>query len=245
MDVTKQQFIAEMRKRGIKEKEAEQLWLIALRKQEEEQSMPSINMEDQSPMPINHDQRMSIFESDRPDNIVAFQLELDNILKRMEHVIRSDKLEQTSNDEWIWKKNDNPALIRLNEEGVQEIMNVLSAYVNRNTILGNYTKEEVNEIMYNLAVELTDLIFMKYEQIGFTDEKKRKNYFMLVTEIVDMVRNTYTRSIDGKERDSLRKMVSVNQTQPIGMDGMPMRQSANKSVFNPKRWFGGGDTSSS
>lgn len=245
MEVTKQQFIREMQKRGIKEKEAEQLWILALRKNEEEaQAVPQM---EEIPMEYRHapDQRMSIFESERPDNIVTYQLELDNILKRIEHVLRGDVLTQFGSDNWIWMKNPKPEAIILNEFGVQEIMNVLSTYINRNTILSNYTKPEINEIMYNLAVELTDLIFMKYELMGFDTEHKRKNYFIIVTQIVDMVRSTYTRAIDGKERESLRRMVSVNQSQPIGSYNQEMPSSpdaySRKSVFNPKRWFGGAE----
>ena len=114
-------------------------------------------------------------------------------------------------------------------------------YVNRNTILADYDPEEIKEKVFDFGIELNNLIFMKYEDFGLTTIEKRKNYPMLVRELIDMVHSTYTRAKYGRERDSLRTARQIAQTEQI----MPANFNVNtgqtmkeRGVVNPLRYIG-------
>jgi hypothetical protein len=107
----------------------------------------------------------SAFAPQFQDNLIKWQLELDNILERAEHILRGDKLifEYGS---LVWKANTDPKDNILNEYGVQEIMRIMSMYLNRNTILSDYEDEEINYKVLDFGRELNDLFFSKSESMG-------------------------------------------------------------------------------
>jgi len=107
----------------------------------------------------------SAFAPQTQDNLIKWQLELDNILERAEHILRGDKLVFEQGN-LIWKDNPDPSDNILNEYGVQEVMRVLSMYLNRNTILSDYDDREIKEKVLDFGRELNDLFFMKYEEMG-------------------------------------------------------------------------------
>lgn len=97
------------------------------------------------------------------DNMIKWQLEVNEILERAEHILREDKIE-VNNGRVDWISNDSDERI-LNDNGVKEFMRILSMYVNRNTILGNYTAEEVYDKVFDFGDRLNTLFFNKYENL--------------------------------------------------------------------------------
>lgn len=178
------------------------------------------------------------------DNLIKWQLELNEILDRTEHMLRGDILKIDDKGNQVWEENPNPDANPLNKYGVEECMRVLSMYLTRNTILANHTADEVNDITYDFGKELNDLYFMQYELMGMDSQEKRKKYPMYVTMMVHTVWNAYTRSIGGGERSSLREARQLMQQEtvmPQGMNinvaGQPMQQK--RSILNPMRYIGG------
>lgn len=269
----------------------------ALREVEQEELMQSYNTARGKIDPRVYAQN-SAFTPANQDNLIKWQLELDNILERAEHILRGDKL-VFDEGHLVWKPNPSPIDNILNEYGVQAVMRMLSMYLNRNTILGDYEPKEIMEKMLDFGREVNDLFFMKYEEMGLevsfedafkllystTDElvnsehgiriiiknpdgtynyqillqqqieeielykekislEKRKNYPMLIREIVDMVHSCYTRAKYGGERRSLREARSVTQTEPLnmygqmGMGNMPPARPQ-RGILNPLRYFVG------
>jgi len=146
----------------------------------------------------------------------------------------------------IWDKNPFPENNPLNEVGVSEIMKVLSMYVNRNKVLADYSNEEINIKVFDFGRALNNLIFMRDFELGMDTEEKRKNYEMLVTEIKDIVHDTYKRALDGAEKRSLREMISVSQQTSTnsnigGNYGVnPQGQvSKERGLLNPLRYVSG------
>lgn len=106
----------------------------------------------------------SAFQYNPSDNLVKWQLELNDILERAEHILKEDVVKvENGRVRWISNPNQNKRIFTT--EGVQEIMRILSMYVNRNTILSDYEPQEIDDKVYDFGKELSDLIFMKYEKI--------------------------------------------------------------------------------
>lgn len=174
------------------------------------------------------------------ENLIQWQLELDSILERIEHMLRGDKPTWESGS-IVWKKPEKTDEEILNDFGVAEVMRVLSIYLNRNTILSNYREETIDNKMYDLGNELADLFYLKYEAMGLDTLEKRKLYPIIVRELVDVVHSAYLRALHGGERESLREARQVTQTAGVG-DGvtinnqMPQRT---RGILNPARWVKG------
>lgn len=95
------------------------------------------------------------------DNLIKWQLEVNEILERAEHILREDTIELNKNQvSWIPNNSDDRIL---SDKGVKEFMRILSMYVNRNTILGNYTVEEVYDKVFDFGDRLNTLFYTKYE----------------------------------------------------------------------------------
>lgn len=186
----------------------------------------------------------SMFQYQDQDNLIKWQLELDSILERIEHMLRGDKITFVSGH-MLWKKAEREEDIILNEFGVAEVMRILSMYLNRNTILSNYDEDTINEKMMDFGYELADLFFLKYEAMGLNDIEKRKLYPMLVRQLVDTVHSSYLRALHGGERESLREARHITQTDQMsqyGQGGVVVNatpQPRERGVLNPMRYFAG------
>ena len=290
-----QSDVQELLKEGYSMSEIQE----AVREVEQEELQESYNYSQNRTDPRMYAQQ-SAFMSGANDNLIKWQLELDNILERAEHILRGDKL-VTEGGHLIWKRQENPIKEILNDYGVQEVMRILSMYLNRNTILSDYNAEEIREKILDFGRELNDLFFMKYEEMGLTvtfeqafqyifettdklifskdgrkitvairtsngliqflelsenqindidlererlSLEKRKNYPMLVREIVDIVHSAYKRALEGGERRSLREARQVTQTEPLyqGMGGVTINTGGmqkQRGVLNPLRYLMG------
>jgi len=187
----------------------------------------------------------SMFAVNPYDNLVKWQLELDNILERVEHIIRGDRITHDPQGNIIWERTTDIKHITLNDYGVSEVMRILSIYLNRNTILSNYSSDEIDNKVYDFGCDLSDLFYMKYESMGLDDPEKRKEYPMLMREIIDTVHSAYARAYHGGERESLREARQVTQSEQMsggqGINintGQPYRQ---RGALNPLKYLLGGD----
>lgn len=175
------------------------------------------------------------------DDIARWQLELNDILEKAEHVLNGD-IVAFVDGQIIWKDNPIPKENTLNKTGVQLCMKLLSMYVNRNTILADYTDEEVRYKVLDFGKRLNDLIFMKYIEMGMDDETKRKEYTTLVGSMTDIVHSAYSRAKDGRERESYRKMISVSQASTGTGGGLTVntgQQQQKRGILNPMRYVAG------
>lgn len=189
--------------------------------------------------------QLSSFATRQDDNLIRWQLELNDILERAEHILRGD-IPNVVDGHIIWQTNPRPQDNPLNNIGVNEVMKILAMYVNRNTILSDYTNDEINFKVYDFGREVNNLIFMRDEDFGLDSEEKRKSYPIIVREIVDIVHSAYKRALDGAEKRSLREMITVSQntnTQAslgggvtVNNQGMPQKE---RGMLNPMRYVKG------
>lgn len=188
--------------------------------------------------------QISSFSSRQDDNIVRWQLELNDILERAEHILRGDT-PKFQDGHIIWDKNQYPEDNPMNERGVSEVMKILAMYVNRNTILSDYRNDEINIKVYDAGRDINNLIFMRYDDFGMDTEEKKKNYPIIVREIIDIIHSAYKRALDGAEKRSLREMISISQATTQQMDGRGViinnqgQANRERGLLNPMRLLKG------
>lgn len=188
--------------------------------------------------------QISSFSVRQDENLIRWQLELNDILERAEHILKGD-VPKFREGHIIWEASKHPERNCLNEEGVHACMKCLALYVNRNTILSDYDNKEINFKVFDFGREINNLIFMKEDIFGMDTDEKRKDYAMLVLELKDIVHSAYKRALDGAEKRSLREMINVTQSTSTQMggqgvsvnsQGMPQRE---RGILNPLRYIRG------
>jgi len=174
-------------------------------------------------------------------NLVQWQLDPAQEMERIEHLLRKHvpKRDESGNDYYDNPTEENQLF---NEYGVQEILNVLAWYLNKNILLSRFDEEEIDIRLRQFAETLTDFIFINYEKFGLDNSEKIKHYPMVITNIVNTVEAAYHRALHGGERNSLRTARTVHQTEnPMGF-GM-QQPSANPNgqkrfnILKPTTWI--------
>lgn len=220
----------------------------------------------------------STISSSQQTNLIEWQLELDNILEKMDHILRGHVL-VFEDGNVNWEKPKDEGRIIFSEYGVQEILGILSMYLNRNTILSNYDETQINDKVYDFSIEIIELINNKYEDIFYEPStaysrkvlykflkehpkelekcledreyflrkledtrhdlryERIKAYPVIVRWIVDSVHSAYNRALNGGERESLRKIMTVTQTDPMNNNNMSNQLNKKFSIVNPRSWF--------
>ena len=178
---------------------------------------------------------MSIFEKDESGTgIVEVPIEdnyRDIILNELLHLLQSKaKNPPIKYLGFATKEVADPARINLNEYGVQEVMNILSMYISKETFLSWYKEDRIFEIMGDLGTQLNKFFLINSKQIGLDTEYKKTKYPMIIVTILHTVENAYRRALMGNENRGTREGIVITQHQGVG--NQPFQQ------FSPpkKRW---------
>ena len=125
--------------------------------------------------------QISMYSSQENTNLIQWQLDLREELERLDHLLRGHLIVRDATGNEYWDEPKDTDMKPFNDNGVQLIMNVISFYLNRNTILSNYDEKWINIKMTDLSTEMADLILLKYEEMGMDTHDKRKLFPMLLT----------------------------------------------------------------
>jgi len=209
----------------------------------------------------------SIFQGPENENIIQWQLDLQEQLDNIGHSLRGHVIGTSEDGVPCWKEPEDKTDVIFTEYAVQEILRYLVQYLNKNTILSNYDEETINKKVYDAGNELVDLIFLRYEKmfyvtpkeellkldpdltedeikfIQFEERKEKQKHFAITARpIIDAIHSAYLRALNGGERESLRSARILTQTENPMMAGMtqqPMVQPHKKfSLLKPTSWFG-------
>ncbi len=99
-------------------------------------------------------------------SIVKDQLSLGEELNNIHYLLKGytrEVNEDTKELEWTPPKNDDLKI--LSNYGIQFIMNAISWYINKNTLLSNYDEDTILAKMEDFANDLNDAVFMEYEKV--------------------------------------------------------------------------------
>ncbi len=175
------------------------------------------------------------------ENLIKFQLNPAPLLEIIEHMLRGDNVEFKDGNT-IWTKETDAKKVLFNDKGVAEIMRILACYVTPNTFLSNYDEKTIRVKVYDLGIEIADLIYLKYNEFGLDTIEKRKCYPIIVREIVDVVHSSYLRALNGREMDSLREGRQVNQSDSMAGGGVTVNtgpSARERGLLNPARYISG------
>lgn len=179
----------------------------------------------------------SAFYTSQNDNVIKYQLELNDILERLQHFLAGDELITDEYGNRVWKETSDEKRKVLNKYGVNEVMNWVSMYLNRNTILSDYDKNEVLDYVLDFGQSFKDYLFLTYNKIGL----KPEHYKILVTTVIDQIMSAYRRAIEGGERRSLREARQITQSEQLIPQNYNPSYNIQKTrgILNPARYISG------
>lgn len=182
-------------------------------------------------------QAVTLFSDKEDDNIIKWQLDIERSLLRIERLLRKQVPKRDPKTNAVYYA-DCPENQLLNEYGVNEIMNLLSTYVNKEIILSVYTDTQIDMIMNQFGEEVIDFIYTNMERFGMDTPDKKKHYPMLTMGIINLVDATYRKAIGGKTLDNLKTARVVNQTEQLGQHQVyPSINKKQYGVLNPRRYI--------
>lgn len=233
-----QQSLQALKAEGYTDKEIQEAMQEVAKEQALKQGYQGAKAQNTDPKSMS---QQSMFSYNPNDNMIKWQLELNEILERIEHVLRGDQVKYEGGQTiWVKIEENHPDRL-LNDNGVQEVLRILAMYLNRNTILGNYTDEEVNDKVFDFGDRLNTLFYTKYEKIGLDTYEKRKSFEMLWGMLVDVVHSAYSRAIGGQERASLREARQLQQMEQVNSPNTINVNNGGgavktRGIFNPMRY---------
>ena len=107
--------------------------------------------------------KISEFAPIKEPNIIEYQLDVTPILDRIYHLLSGHQIKRLPNGAEVWAEPDDDRLKILTDYGVKQIMQLLSFYINPNTLLTNLDELQVSQETHDFGEELADLMFCKYE----------------------------------------------------------------------------------
>ena len=181
-------------------------------------------------------QAVNLFQGEDEQNLVKWQVDIESELVRIERLLRKQVPKRNEKGQLIYV--DSPENQLFNEKGINETMNILSWYLNKNIILSCYEEKQIDQIMMQFGEEIIDFFYTNMEDFGMDTEDKKKHYPVIVMNIINIVDATYRRALDGRELDSLKTARIVSQSEPLGKSMMyPQIQSQRRfNILNPKTW---------
>jgi len=171
--------------------------------------------------------QLGMYEQSSPeDNIVKWQLNLEEEKERIYHLLKGHRKSIDAKGNEIWINAETSDSVLLNDYGVDYIMGLLESFLNRNIILSNFEDTRVEEICLDLANQMIEDIYNDYERMGLDTDDKRKKYPILIWKVIINVEASLRRAINNGERASLRKIVTVTQ------NDSPNRQPQYQMISN-------------
>lgn len=150
-------------------------------------------------------------------NFLHYQLSTDELLDRLEHFYRSDFQGYDDDGDLVWKKQTNTDLVTFNDFGVSAIMEIVSKYVDKNTILSDYSEERIYQILSDIGDELIMFILCNYEKMGMDTHFKKTKFRLIITTTTHIIESTYRRAKSGNT------LKEINQSRVVGQFANPMQ----------------------
>jgi len=152
----------------------------------------------------------------KDQNIAQYQIDTDTLLEKLEHFYKGEYLGYDEEGNQKWKRPKNKDQIPFNDFGVASLMEIVSKYIDKNTVLSYYKEERIYEILSDLGEELTLFILSNYEQLGMDTYFKKTKFRTIVVTTLHLIESTYRRALVGHTLEEINQSKIVTQTDSYG-----------------------------
>ena len=93
------------------------------------------------------------------------------------------------------------------------MMEIITKYIDKNTILSFYNQDRIYEVMGDIGDDLILFILCNYKKIGMDTNFKKTKFRLIVTTTTHIIESAYRRALFG------RTMEEINQAKVVGQFG--------------------------
>jgi hypothetical protein len=162
----------------------------------------------------------SMQSGQKSDNFLHLQISTSEMLEKLEHFYRGDiEKGEDENGNINWIKQENNELVTFNDHGVTSLMEIVTKYIDKNTILSYYDSSRIYEILADIGDELVLFMQCNYRQMGMDTYFKKTKFRLVVATTLHIIESTYRRAIEG------RTLEEMNQSKVVGQFGSLVQQS--------------------
>ena len=149
----------------------------------------------------------------KDENFLHHQISPEAMLERLEHFYRGDYKGVNEEGDMVWLEQDDDELKTFNEFGVTSLMELITKYIDKNTILSFYTSQRIYEILGDIGDDLILFLLCNYEKMGMNTHFKKTKFRLVITTTIHIIESAYMRALQG------RTMEEVNQSKVVGQFG--------------------------
>lgn len=102
------------------------------------------------------------YMEEKEKGLAEAQLDVEIIKSDIYHLLKQD-VKEPQKGKFVWVDSKDPKARTLSDWGVDRIMQIIHFYINKNTLLSNFSEEQINRLMLKFIKELNDLILLKYQ----------------------------------------------------------------------------------
>lgn len=99
----------------------------------------------------------------RDQNVIELQLDVEKLLDKIYHLLSGHEIKVNQDNSEYWAEPSDDRLKTFSVYGVKQIMNLLSMYVNINTLMSYYDEKTIKWKVRDFGIELSDLFANRYE----------------------------------------------------------------------------------
>lgn len=133
--------------------------------EEADRQMREANLAVESARLSQSQQELMMAEQTNVMNSINEQMEFGDELQRMHNLLRGYVLKRGEDGVVRWSQPENNDLVVLSDYGVAYVMQMLQAYLTKNTLLSNYDDKQIADKMEDFSTTLVDDIFMEYDKM--------------------------------------------------------------------------------
>jgi len=143
-------------------------------------------------------------------NFLHLQISTEIMLEKLEHFYRGDIYVKTD-EGGRWETQPDKTLVTFNAYGVSSYMEIITKYIDKNTILSNYSEERIYEILADLGDELILFTLCNYVKMGMDTYFKKTKFRIIISTTLHIIESTYRRAIRGKTLEEMNHSTVIGQ----------------------------------
>lgn len=174
--------------------------------------------------------QMQMQMEEQEKNLAETQLDPNETLNKIYNMLKQNSLKTNEQGVLDWVAIEDEKKRVFTDEGVDKIMQIMTSYINKETLLSNFDTDQINRRMLKFNLALSGLLFMKYE-ILFRVPSLEECKEILENRIAERIkRKMITLEILGKESDEeeLKKEVFLELNYNIEKELIKIKEETKK-----------------
>ena len=185
---------------------------------------------------IGQSQQEFMTLQEQQNGMIKEQLDSSEDIEKIYNLINGYRLEKNSQGFFEWMPPKNNDMIVLSKEGIQFVMGKILTYICKNTLLSNYSEEQINAKMEDISNNINDTVFInsdKYFLYPTLEDCKIeiKNRIQKKVEVKKFALELLGKKLNQEEEEKIKKEIQLEMENTIETELEIIKQQKLKSKY--------------